>query len=686
MTSKISFFKLLKEDLKRRSWLIAILALVFFLALPVSLLIQLDRLVAQVSAGSIKQLAVHDFYTGFMGAGAGVFSLLVIVIAVLCGITGFVYLHSKVKVDFYCSLPMRRKKLFFVQYFSGIAIFVIPYVVCIILCLMIGIGNGLVNTAVLAVTFYMFLFRLLSFLVIYALSILAVLLTGKVIVALLGVGVFLVYGSLLVGIYIGLSETFWVTKMLTESSTVLLSYLSPILLSISVEAILGYGEQAGDLLNVWLGIGALVLWAILTTGLCLWLHVARRAEAAEGSMAFRKTEGPIKALLVVPLSLGIALYFSEMMSGNNHVWFFVGLLFGVVVLSAVIEFIYHLDLREIFAHKRQLALTAVSAIIITCIFLFDWAGYNTYLPDKDEVAQMSVYYAPLSESYSYNKYYNDNISSNYNFYGNIKGKLNDTMVSDIDAIYEIARSGVMNVKNGNHDADAGSVCIAYKLKSGKEVYRTYWLDFEQLQSGMSGLLKNEEYKIKLFPLLQEPKDVIPTFILSSIDGEVELDLTREERIQLLETYEKELLDITVEASSDQTMVQLIVNYRYNNVNSSEGWYPIYESFEETIKLLKQFSDTEILEEELQAGDIERIEIYGEQFISFTKEAEIEEILKDLKFTSMEWNYLHDMDNMEEMSISVILKNGFDLRLQPYFEKGKVPALVQTALGQNGVDK
>ncbi len=63
-------------------------------------------------------------------------------------------------------------------------------------------------------------------------------------------------------------------------------------------------------------------------------------------MAFPKSEGVIKVLLAVPMSL-VAGLASRMIGvdGGMH-WFFFGTVCASVILSSVIEFIYHLNMRS----------------------------------------------------------------------------------------------------------------------------------------------------------------------------------------------------------------------------------------------------------------------------------------------------------------------------------------------------
>ena len=97
------------------------------------------------------------------------------------------------KVDFFHSLPISRKKYFFVQYVSGVIIFVVPFIVSMLLCLLVGAVNGLLTGGVVLMAVRMTSFRILEYLAGYGTAILATVMTGKTLTAILGTAVFTVY-------------------------------------------------------------------------------------------------------------------------------------------------------------------------------------------------------------------------------------------------------------------------------------------------------------------------------------------------------------------------------------------------------------------------------------------------------------------------------------------------------------
>lgn len=129
MTSKISCIKLIKEDLRQRTWLIAILSTVTFLFQPLMLIIGINEKTNWINTVT-PGFTMKDFkfwLFNFMGFNNNALVFCVILFAILCGVSGFYYLHSKEKLNLIHSLPIRRERLFFIQFVSGFLIFLIPF-------------------------------------------------------------------------------------------------------------------------------------------------------------------------------------------------------------------------------------------------------------------------------------------------------------------------------------------------------------------------------------------------------------------------------------------------------------------------------------------------------------------------------------------------------------------------------
>ena len=102
MGSKISWVRLLKEDIKWRSWLVALSFLGLFLLLPVQLLLRLDAQRELLALEQITEETLREVYIQNVSFDPQGLPILVLcVIAFLAGLSGFYYVHSTEKLDFF---------------------------------------------------------------------------------------------------------------------------------------------------------------------------------------------------------------------------------------------------------------------------------------------------------------------------------------------------------------------------------------------------------------------------------------------------------------------------------------------------------------------------------------------------------------------------------------------------------
>lgn len=676
MTSKISFFKLMKEDFKRRSWLVALIWLACFLLQPVLMLLRIDGMMNSVRNGYMEMSYALDEYRLYMGTGNATVSVMVLMIALAVGISGYYHLHSKVKMDFYHSLPIPRRRFFFVQYLSGFLMFVLPYMVCTLLCLLLGATNGLVTRAVVTVAAKTVILRMLEFLSAYGTAILGTILTGKLLTAILGTAVFSLYIPMVMMVWEGLKQLFFETyfsNMLEENSAL----LSPLLAGIYAESRM----NGSGLEERWLviGVGVLVFWILVMTGLSIWLYTIRKTEAAEHSMAFPKMEGTVKVLLVIPLSLAVGLYIQMMLYTTNKKWFFISAICAVMLLSAVIEFIYHLSMRDIFRHKKQMLLAGAVTVGIALVFTYDVAGYDTYLPAKEDIGKMALYDDSINGSFYYPKKTESGLRS---VCYSAEEALDATLVKNFDAIYELAKTGARGEENP--EGAETVIYIEYRLKNGRREIRKYDVLQEDVEAAYEKLFSDPEFIERIYPVLWKDMNenvYEDDLCVEGVFGMEALDLKADKRREFLEIYKEELRTLTYDDLRNHTLATLSLSvmteeeygrYGVSSTSYTESGYPICEKFTNTIAFLKKEAGIDVARG-LTAEDVTNIQVsdYREEdglFTTVTDPAQIQEILDCVTYTP-----LYSMaDESENIDLYIVLRNGDSATGRFYFKKGSVP--------------
>lgn len=142
MISKISYIKLIREDIRHRGWLAALSGVLLFLSMPVYTLIYLDSYSEDPEV--LKEFA--DTFSRFINGYNSAFLIILIgILAFAVGISGFQFMHKKEKLDFYHGLALKRHQLFAISYLAGLFLFLIPYIVCTVLTILVGAVKGIMT-------------------------------------------------------------------------------------------------------------------------------------------------------------------------------------------------------------------------------------------------------------------------------------------------------------------------------------------------------------------------------------------------------------------------------------------------------------------------------------------------------------------------------------------------------------
>ena len=218
MISKNLFFKLEKEEWKRKLWLAALAFLAFFFALPVGMALNLsntaERYDEMVESGQIMLVSRAESLTqtalNYVSASEnGMMIFLVMVSAVVCGAASFSYLHNKKKVDFYHSIPVKRPMIFSVAFLAGILIPAAAYALNLLVAVGVAAGYSVSPGEILPLAAEGWAFHMLYFWFLYSVTVLAMMMTGNLVVGLLGTMVFFLYFPALGAVISGYFSTFF---------------------------------------------------------------------------------------------------------------------------------------------------------------------------------------------------------------------------------------------------------------------------------------------------------------------------------------------------------------------------------------------------------------------------------------------------------------------------------------------
>ena len=620
MTSRSLFFKYMKENTKQRIWNLALVLLLCFFTFPVttalwsSTAFRPENLNSSLPADLALAQAQRDFTRDMLrmySMKGGALAFMLTMSAVVLAASGFAYLHSKKKTDFYHSLPIRREMLYAVTCLNGFLYMAVAYIGFLTIAAVMIRAKGVPfdwGSLYLASVEHLCFFAL-----VYMTAILAMLLTGNLVVGLLGTGVLFSWGPVICMTISAYFSEYFTTFYGDDSFLLALSErTSPV--AWYVEACMS--SQPGRM-ALWAMLAAVVLFLL---GMVLYRR--RPSEAAGHAMAFKVTEPIIRFLIAVPSSLLLGAMFHSMMYEDG--WTVFGLVCGLLLVSCIIEIIYHFDFKSLFAHKRQLLVSAVFVGLVFVVFRFDLFGYDRYLPATEKLASGGIYCDLLDPEAT--SQYHATVEYTEGWYGvnfdampssTLAGRMQISDDQGLELLHTIAAQGVHDAAEArdrflrghgrSYEVEEGdtafhNVTIAWHLRNGRTVYRSYLVNVSGVRAALEAVYDLDAYKEAMYPVLSLTADDVAGINYKEEDECSHVKLAgADTKAALLAAYQAELKALTSETrtrempiaeiqfktNENQALIQKLRDEGGNyTLFNHYYYYPIYPSFTKTIALLR----------------------------------------------------------------------------------------------------
>lgn len=523
----------MREDAKRRNWMLVFLSVLFFVCYPVLMMIALDGTIT-INDRWRERVALELLAPGNVGI-----ALVVTAAAVMIAAAEFSYLHSKKKMDLYYSIPVRRKKLFLSGYMTGFLMFAGIFLVCEILAMLVAAAKG-VSLSLLFLPFLKgSVLHIIEFLLIYSAAAFAMLFTGNTLIAVFGMAVIAGYGPAVTMIAQAYIDTGFYTALKTIQLWEI-AYTTPLGILLRMEQGIQHGTP-------WFGAACMTLGGIVVFFLAdLWMCTHHRAECGGMALAFPKTEQILKILMVLPGALAIGIVAYSITGSNQYSWLFAGFIFGVLVLGMLMEFVYHRDVKLAFAHKIGTGITLAAGILLICALVFDWSGYNRWMPAKEEIKAMSVCSrSGLSAEIYGNRYVTQNQMQYLDTFRGVENRLDLEQTEQFDVIYDLVKEAhAEGNRDRGEDGNADEVLVKFIMQDGKTKYRLYFIQDDVWNTAEEKLWQQSWYQELCYPILsddpQYSEEKLTTINISYIYDGDDFVLTGEDAKEVYRTYKKEL--------------------------------------------------------------------------------------------------------------------------------------------------
>lgn len=632
MTSKSFSSKgLLGDSMRRNLWALVLSGVGFFLSLLLPALMTAQRALENRAEwlANLTQAGVEQNWQQAMNTVAATLGgenpfvkAAFLVMAVVCGVALFAYLHNRQKVDFYHSLPISRTRLFANNFLTGIVCTFSTYFVMLAITLActfaMGCGEAVhwdeIGGAVLC--------NLIIFLLVYALTVLTTVFCGHTVITLLLL-VWVFFSPMLIRILqIGLFTNFYETYTSADAyyNLGLAAFLSPVFQYFGIDGLhfrgssfVFGGTDGSSALGLLVGY---LIAAAVVTALALFLFRIRRSERAGTALAFTPTKLPIKVYICLVMGVAFGWVFG-MIAGNF--WFWPGLVIGTVLFHWIVEIIYAFDFRAIFAKPLHLLAILVVLFAGMLAMQFDVTGYDTWLPDREDLTAVDI---------------------------SGSGEPALTEPSNIDAVYRLMEIGVQTMQEEYTDGD-GSLSYTFvtvRCQMGsRTAARQYKLpETEEVQTLLNQIYQSEEYKRAKWPLFRFDEASTDPNRRPLIDvrahtagGMTSVELSNPEKlVQVVTTLREESLSRT---GSSKPVMFLSLYYLDEEGNYNyDGEAYVTEADTKTLALLEEqtgltpvpYSVDEVLSIQIEYGVKVELDATEWQTVQVTDRADMQALLTD----------------------------------------------------------
>ena len=601
MKSGISLCKLVWEDIRSRQYLLALMCIGTFLVYPVAYLLLMQSTASQFSgmpAAYRQQVSLTDLQIraamNYLGAAGGVFIPCVAGCAALSAITGYAYLDSSVKVDFYHAVPIRREVWFFVPFLGGAAVTILPYLANVALALFgVGAVMHVFSMKLLSRVLIAVVMDILAFFACYCAAILAMVLTGQILMGVLGAMAFFIYGPCMYFLWSILKMTFYKTYL--DTGMDLVYCLSPV------------GAMGWFDINPFAAVVAEVVFIIIFLALALYLFVRRPSETAGRPYVYPALAPVVKGFISVPAAILSGLIFREIAPMRAGGCMIFGVIVGALLANCVIEFIYSHSLRTIWPSRLSAILILLVSLGLTSVFQYDLTGYDSYMPDRDKVEAIAIGDDFLTEPFgSMNRTYYLPVR---NYSQNLRAVLDERLYEDCDEIYAMlekaARRGNEAPMENGVEQESINISYGIRLTSGRRIYRHSIVTRDEWDEMLRVMTQKQGFREKIYPFRDasfHEADTITVAPNFSLNGETKRRMLTESqmadlRAALIRDTEALSWDLlTAEVPCLSIELSRSDNYYQEDVTSTEDamaldgtmiiyGISVYPSYKETLAYL-----------------------------------------------------------------------------------------------------
>ena len=424
-------------------------------------------------------------------------------VAFMFAFQGFSYMFSQSQLDFYMSQPTTRRQRVSKNIFNAVSTFLIIYLLVEVVGLLVAAGFGAINGPLLLMVLLETLRTIVFFLAVYNLTVLAMMLSGTIPMAVLLTMFFGCISIVIGGELFGFKRMFFDTYSYLENLNVI---ASPLFDRYSVMYKFTELAQENDFLLNCESVMRLVdvsfyhdldtfIVAVVSLVLVGIAARARKAEWAGKTIVYRPFRWIVKIVASVAVGMGVGLIVREIYTvvWNEKLYLilFACMLLATLASCVIAEIILQGDVKAFAKGKGQTVIAFALLALVFVIFKGDLIGYDSYVPSAKRVESCCIlddYNNGLS-LYPANRDVYDKYAENYMFITNTEDFLKLAKIG----MKEMNEAGTRYRNGEDYDIAGWEFSIMYRLKNGKEVYRKIMIPDDTDPALMDSIFASREY-------------------------------------------------------------------------------------------------------------------------------------------------------------------------------------------------
>ncbi|ENH97166.1 multidrug ABC transporter permease [Gracilibacillus halophilus YIM-C55.5] len=565
-----SYFKpeVMKQGFRSVGWIGIgyFLVLLFVLPLQVIMYVTNDEW-HQFTTSSPAFATIFDINSQFQ-------FLTIIIVPVITGIFAFRYLQLKSSADFIHSLPLKRGKLFDQHYLIGYLMMIIPltFIAVIMYVLSMTMDVGTIyqmkdigpwfGQMVLVVTL-LYVFTVL----IGQISGISAVQGGLSYIFLLfpyGITILIFFNleMLLHGYYPGYR---WEENIIQWS---------PLLQNVE--------QQPGEYTSA--RIWSYLIASIVIYLLARWLYTKRPVEAATQAIAFSQLKPVFKFGITFCFMLVGGMYFGYV-QGQHFGWTIFGYLFGSLLGYVLSEMLIQKTWRVFHQWRGFLVYIGVSMLIVLSL-VFDWYGYETRIPNANQVD--SVLFYDQSSRHHQSRYTQEELPAIKN------QEVKEMIVQLHEYILENDISSKSYARTSYEDSiditgafSPTDITFVYNLDNGRKIKRQYFIpDRGAVEEYLQPIMNSEAFKKLNRPSLFDDQTNYTTAGISANDTARSTSTSNQQVIQkLITALQKDYLaaDYQTLINAQQSKYHINFSYKADHLYSMR----VPASYTNTIDVLEE---------------------------------------------------------------------------------------------------